>query len=147
MASLAQISNLLTDETRPDGMIDRYPNVLAGPNVDLTPIMGAASGWASVEVVQHQRTYPDVSAKLDVSILDAHGEQISALDDATASPGQEVVMQSPLPFAVRITVSASDNDPLQFQYGQLSWDSSDQSRCTFDPWKSEVREGICNFDY
>lgn len=129
-----------------DGMSSGY-DVPATAVTDLSPIMGAAAGWASVDIVQHRRNYPDLRHMLDVSILDATGKEIRALDGVMADPGQEVVVWSPLPFALRITASASDDDPLHFTYGQLSWDSNDQSMCTFDPWKSEIREGICNFDY
>lgn len=130
-----------------DSMEDGYPSVSGGPIVDLTPILGANAGWASVDVTQYRREYPDVNSKLDVLILDARGKQIGGLDGAIAVPGQEVVVQSQLPFAVRIIAPATDEEPLQFEYGQLSWDSNDQSRCNFDPWKGGVREGICNFDY
>lgn len=130
-----------------DTMSDGYPNVPAGLSVDLTPILGAAAGWASVDIVQHRRYYPDVNSKLDVSILDAHREQIGVQNDAIAVPGQEVVVLSQLPYALRIIAPANDDEPLQFKYGENSWDSNDLSRCSFDAWKSDVREGICNFDY
>lgn len=130
-----------------DTMEDDYSNVPAGPNVDLTPILGAAAGWASVEVVQHRRYDPDVNSKLDVSILNTNSEQIGVQDDAVAVPGQEVVVRSQLPFALRIIAPTSDDAPLQFKYGENSWDSNDISRCTSDPWKGDVREVYCTFDY
>ncbi|MCJ1261767.1 hypothetical protein MMC22_001635 [Lobaria immixta] len=129
-----------------DGISNGY-DVPATAVTDLTPIIGAAAGWASVDIMQHRSNYPDLRHMLDVSILDATGKEIRALNGVMADPGQEVVVWSPLPFALRIIASASDDDPLQFKYGQLSWDSDDQSMCTFDPWKSEIREGICNFNY
>lgn len=130
-----------------DSMQEGYPDVPLGTNVDPTPILENAAGWARVDIIQHQRTYPDVKSKLDVWILDAKSEQIGALDGAIAVPGQEVVVQSQLPFPVRIIVSDSDFDPLEFRYGELSWNSDDLSRCLLDPWKSGVREGSCDFEY
>lgn len=130
-----------------DTIDDGFPNVPAGLNVDLTPILGAAAGWASVDIVQHRGYYPDVKSKLDVSILNANREQIGVQNDAIAVPGQEVVVQSKLPYALRIIVPANDDEPLQFKYGESSWDSDDLSQCTFDPWKSDIREGSCIFDY
>lgn len=130
-----------------DTMFDGYPNMAGGMSVDLTRILGSRAGWAQVQVVQHQRKNEDVNSKLDVYILDAHGEQIGVLDGTIAVPGLEVVVQSQLPFAVRIVVPDEDYQPLQFKYGELSWGSDDLSKCTFDPWKSEVREGTCKFDY
>lgn len=130
-----------------DSMQEGYPDVPSGQNVDLTPILGNPAGRVRVDFIQHQRIYPDVNSELDIWILDAKSEQIGALDGAIAAPGQEVVVPSQLPFAVRIIVSDSDSDPLEFRYGELSWDSNDQSRCIFDPWKSGVREGACDFEY
>ncbi|MCJ1470411.1 hedgehog receptor activity [Pseudocyphellaria aurata] len=130
-----------------DDMYDPYPNVRGGLSVDLTPILGAAAGWAAVDFVQHRRYDPEVNSKLDVSVINARGEQIGFLDGAVAVPGQEVIVRSQLPFAVRIIVPTSDNEPLHFTYGNLAWDTDDISRCTFDPWKSDVRTGRCKFDY
>lgn len=130
-----------------DGMDDLYSNVPGGSSIDLTPIMGAAAGWASVDFVQHRRYDPEVNSKLDVSVINARGEQIGVLDGAIAAPGQEVIVLSQLPFAVRIIVPAADDEPLHFTYGALAWDTDDKSRCDLDAWKSDVREGSCKFDY
>lgn len=127
-----------------DTMFEGYPS---GMSVDLTPILGPKAGWAMVDIVQHQRKNGDVNSELDISILNTRGEQIGVFTGAIAVPGLEVVVRSQLPFAVRIVVPDDDNKPLQFKYGELSWDSNDLSKCIFDPWKSEVREGRCSFDY
>lgn len=120
---------------------------LVAGSVNVPPFPGAAADWGNVNFVQHQRKSLDANSQLDVSITNALGQEIGVLDGTIAIPGQEIVVLSQAPFAVRITVPASDDEPLHFKYGELTWESNDGARCTVDPWKGGVREGKCYFQY
>lgn len=130
-----------------------YSGVASGLNVDLTPIMGNAAGWASVDVIQYHKNDPDQNPtdnfKLDITVLNAHGEDIGHQMSVIAPAGQKIQVTSKLPYAVGVTTQTDSMD-LLFDYAQTSWDSNDKSpyhECFFDEWKGASREGKCKFDY
>ena len=130
-----------------------YSGMASGQNIDLTPILGDAAGWASVDVVQYQKSDPDLNPtnnfKLDITILNIHGIDIGHVMGVIAPAGQKIEVTSKLPFALGVTTQ-DDSVNILFDYGRTSWDSNDDSsphKCSFDEWKGAVREGICNFNY
>lgn len=128
-----------------------YPSIPPlGGLVDLTPVLGAAAGWARVHVVQLKASKPGIY-QLDISIINARDITIGQVMDANAPAGQEVRVVSKIPFAVRVIAPSRDEDPLGFRYGQDSWDSNDRSeghQCMFSTWKDDgTREGDCIFTY
>lgn len=74
----------------------------SGEQVDLTPILGAAAGWASVSVIQRKCCSPSRIHKLDVSIINARGVTIGQVTDVDAPPVKRCVFS-----ARRRTPSAS----------------------------------------
>lgn len=123
----------------------------SGEPVDLTPILGAAAGWASVSVIQRKCCFPNSIHKLDVLIINARGVTIGQVTDVDAPAGQEVRVLSKTPFAIRVITQESDGDPLIFRYGEDEWNSNDHSiehQCKFSSWgKDGSRKGDCIFTY
>lgn len=123
----------------------------SGEQVDLTPILGAAAGWASVSVIQRKCCSPSMIHKLDVSIINARGVTIGQVTDVDAPPGQEVRVFSKTPYAIRVITQERDEDPLVFRYGDDEWTSNDDTfehQCKFSNWREDgSRKGDCIFTY
>lgn len=123
----------------------------SGEQVDLTPILGAAAGWATVSVIQRKCCFPNSIHKLDVFIINARGVTIGQVTDVDAPAGQEVRVLSKTPYAIRVITRESDDDPLIFRYGEDEWNSNDHSiehQCKFSSWgKDGSRKGDCMFTY
>lgn len=123
----------------------------SGEQVDLTPILGAAAGWASVSVIQRKCCSPSRVHKLDVSIINARGVTIGQVTDVDAPPGQEVRVFSKTPYAIRVITQERDEDPLVFRYGDDEWTSNDDTfehQCKFSKWREGgSRKGNCIFTY
>lgn len=86
--------------------------------IDLTPILGAAAGWARVHVVQRKCCSNSSIYKLDVSIIYAQAVTTGQVTDFDASAGQEVRVVSKTPFAIRVITQEEDEYPLVFRYGE-----------------------------
>lgn len=123
----------------------------SGEQIDLTPILGAAAGWARVHVVQRKRCSTSCIYKLDVSIINARAVTIGQVTGFDAPAGQEVRVVSKTPYVIRVITQERDEDPLVFRYGEDEWSSNDNSfkhQCRFSNWREEgTREGGCIFEY
>lgn len=123
----------------------------SGEQVDLTPILGAAAGWARVHVVQRKCCSPSNINKIDVSVINARGVTIGQVTDFDAPAGQEVRVVSKTPYAIRVITPGRDEDPLVFRYGEDEWNSDDHSfkhQCRFSNWIEDgTRGGDCIFAY
>lgn len=123
----------------------------SGEQMDLTPILGAAAGWARVSVVQRNCCSPSHIHKLDVSIINARGVTIGQVTDVDAPEGQEVRVYSKTPYAIRVIIQERDEDPLIFRYGEDEWNSNDHSfkhQCKFSNLREDgSRKGDCIFTY
>lgn len=92
----------------------------SGDQRDLTSILGAAAGCASVSVIQHKCCSPSGIHKPDVSIINARGVTIGQVTDVYAPAGQEVRVRSKTPYAIHVITQERDEDPLIFRYGKTN---------------------------
>lgn len=126
-------------------------------------ILGAQVSFARVSVTQYRKNDPDQNPSenyaLDISITipDSHGQTVGSLNHVSAPDGQWIKVQSSLPYALFVATQSGDDDdrPLKFRYGELGtgndlWDGSatgEPHDCKFDPWKSGIRQGTCDFQF
>lgn len=116
----------------------------------------AKGGWALIQVTQYAKIFPLLQIsddyKLDLWIRDpANNDQLlGSVVSADAPQDQQIQVVSLLPFALDVWTGATDDDPLHFRYGELEWDSNDNSdehKCLFEHWTTEKRQGTCNLHY
>lgn len=110
---------------------------------------GGKAQWASIRVVQYQKSEPADRYIFDLAILEGSTKNIATEDGLSAPPGEWVSILSPLPYRVYVRAGNNDWDALQFRYGQIEWDSNDVELhdCQFDEWRAGHRTGDCKFIY
>lgn len=118
---------------------------------------GALPSVATVQVTQYEENTPTIEVTghchLEISILNSGNEVIGGMQVTDAPPGQDLIVWSKLPYAVRVSV---DGDQTLFfkyawdtRYG-TSWDMNDQDdehACQIGPWNNGVRGVYCLFPF
>lgn len=116
----------------------------------------AQGGWALIQVTQYAKIFPLLQIsddyKLDLWIRNPanNNQLLGSVVSADAPKDQQIQVVSLLPFALYVWTGATDDDPLHFRYGELEWDSNDDSddhKCVFGAWTTEKREGTCKLHY
>lgn len=125
---------------------------------------------ATVQVIQYEENFPMVEqtghCHVEISITtpgpDPVPDQLGGLSVTDAPPGQDLIVWSSLPYALRVSVggglfSSPFNDPqtLYFKYAwdtpyAKSWDMNDKSAehgCQIGPWNTGMRGVYCEFAY
>lgn len=108
-------------------------------------------GWATIHVVQYQKSDQSPTYKLDLTLSKAATIKLVELLDVVAPDGEWINIQSPLPYRLFVMPGATDADPIRFRYGTygVEWDSNDVGLhdCHLDEWRAGQRTGDCRFTY
>lgn len=108
-------------------------------------------GWATINVVQYQKTEPSDPYVFDLVLYDGGIYQIADEEGLRAHGGEWISIGFPSSGSPRVYVKAgnNDDDPLQFRFGLSEWDSNDvqEHDCYLDAWKGGIRTGVCRLSY
>ncbi|MCJ1425872.1 hypothetical protein MMC29_003772 [Sticta canariensis] len=130
------------------------PIVLPGSNY-VAP--GALPSVATVQVTQYEENSPKMEVTghchLEISILNSGNEVMGGLQVTDAPPGQDLIVWSKLPYALRVSVDSDQT--LFFKYAwdtpyATSWDMNhqyDEHACQIGPWNTGVRGVYCLFSF
>ena len=101
--------------------------------------------------VQYQKNEGDPDStggnsnyRFDITIKDDQQELVGELYYADAPGGQGVDVDSALPWVLIVTAQNVDDDPVQFAYGDQSWDSN-SGQCSVGGYDSGARQMDCGF--
>lgn len=105
--------------------------------------------WATIHVVQYQRSEPTDPYTFDLVVNDGGFEQIAHEEGVSAPAGEWVGIRFGPSSWIYVKAGNNDEDPLQFRFGLSEWDSYDVDMhdCHLDEWKAGYRTGDCNFNY
>lgn len=118
---------------------------------------GALPSVATVQVTQYEENSPLMEVTghchLEISISNSGNEVIGGLQVTDAPPGQDLIVWSKLPYALRVSVDSDQT--LFFKYAwdtsyATSWDMNhqlDEHACQIGPWNAGVRGVYCLFSF
>lgn len=113
---------------------------------------GAISSLATVQVTEYEGNLPAMDQTghphLEISISNTGNEVIGGLQATDAPPGQDLIVWSNLPYALRVSLN---EEVLSFKYAwdtpyAISWDMNDP-KCKIGPWNAGIRGVYCDFTY
>lgn len=125
------------------------PTLAQSGNGDDSTYTPGRPNWASIHVVQYQKSEPTNRYIFDLTIDDGGVKTIASEEGLSAPPDEWVSILFPGSSRVYVKAGSNDEDPLQFRFGLIEWDSNDVNvhSCGLDEWKAGHRTGKCDFNY